>query len=379
MIKKQTFRVLIINPGSTSDEVAVVDYPLNRRIQEVIRYTDYELGLFEGKSILEQLPFRKKAVVDFLSRNDISLRTVDSIVARGGLIAPVSSGTYRINSKMLQDLKEGKQGQHPSNLAAIIATELITDRPIERFIADPVVVDEMASIARYSGMPNNPRISIFHALNQKQVARKTALKIEKCYENASIIVIHAGGGISVGLHHNGKVVDVNNALNGEGALTPRRAGTVPAGKLVEMCFSGTYSKEEIGLKLKGKGGLSAYTGTTDLQLLKRFIKGEDLTTAERKILLPTVTPKQVAEIIEAMVYQISKEVCALTAFIKKAPDAIALTGGLAFEDELIVAPLKERVQWMAPFFVFPGSDEVEALYQAGLDVLTGKNIPLTYG
>ena len=377
-MKKNAFQVLILNPGSTSDEVAFISNKIDRNIHEIIRYTDQQLRPYDQKPVMEQLSFRRKAVLNFLTRNNIQIKKLDAIIARGGLIHPVASGTYRINSKMLDDLKQGRQGEHPCNLAAVIAAELAKHHPVTLLTADPVVVDEMAPIARYSGMPENPRLSIFHALNQKAVARKTAKELGKLYEDVSIIVAHAGGGISVGLHHHGKVVDVNNALNGEGAFTPRRAGTVPAGGLAKICFSKKYNKEEIFLKLKGRGGLVAYTGTADLQLLKRFIENIPLDTEEKKRLHPTLTPKQAAEIVEAMVYQMAKEICSLTAFIKKAPDAIVLTGGLAYENDLIVSPLRKRVEWMAPFFVYPGSDEMEALYQAALRVLNGKTAPLTY-
>ena len=246
--------ILVVNPGSTSDEIAFFR-GADMVFHEVVRYAPGDLKAFEKKKVTAQFHFRKELVLKTLTDHRVEPAEISAVIGRGGLVRPIPSGTYRVNEKMLQDLRHGVLGDHSSNLGGLIAYEIAHPLNIPAFLADPVVVDELEPLARYSGMPENPRISIFHALNQKRVARLAAEKLGKSYEDCRFIVMHGGGGISVGAHKGGRVVDVNNALDGDGPFTPQRSGGVPAGALARMCFSGSYSLADVKLKIKGRGGL----------------------------------------------------------------------------------------------------------------------------
>ncbi|KQC14026.1 MAG: hypothetical protein APR63_06400 [Desulfuromonas sp. SDB] len=367
--------IFVINPGSTSDELSF--YKDDQLVlHDVSRYSPDQLAPYEHQSVLSQLDFRFKLIVETIEKNQINLNDIDGIIGRGGLLHPIPSGTYLVDEKMLEDLRQGLMGDHPSNLGGILAVMLAqlvessTEKSIPAFIADPVVVDEMWEWSRYSGMPENPRISIFHALNQKRVARNVAEKIGKPYQELILIVIHGGGGISVGLHYKGKVVDVNNALDGEGPFTPQRSGGVPAGRLARMCFSGKYKLDEIKLKIKGRGGLVSYVGTSDLVLLENYIKGQPVDLFQQKQIKPEITPQKAAKIVEAMSYQIVKEVGSLAAAAGVAPDGIVFSGGIAYCD-LVVDFIREKLSWISEIFVIPGGDEMSALNDAARRVLSG--------
>jgi butyrate kinase len=369
--------VLVINPGSTSDEVA-----LFRGTQEVfhkvVRYQPKELEKFEGKKVTDQFDFRKELVLRLLRENGVDPASLTAISGRGGLVRPIPSGTYLVNEALLKDLREGVLGDHPSNLGGLIAHSIAAPLGIPAYIADPVVVDEMEPIARYSGMPENPRISIFHCLNQKRVARKIAEKLGKKYDECNFIVAHAGGGISVGAHKQGRVVDVNNALDSEGPFTPQRSGGVPAGGLVKMCFSGKYTLDEMKLKLKGKGGIVAYTGTTDMIALEKLADGVEITPDQREHLLLGITSEKASELLQALAYQVAKEIAGLSAVLCGKIDAIILTGGQAYGKKHFVQPIRDRVGWIAPIEVIPGGDEMSALNEAALRVLNNEEKVLTY-
>ena len=278
---------------------------------------------------------------------------------------------------MIRDLENASYGDHPSNLGAILADAVGKKFGKPAFIADPVVVDEMWPLARYSGMPELPRISIFHCLNQKRVGRLTAQKLGKDYKDCRLIVMHAGAGITVGAHVNGLVVDVNNGLDGDGPFTPQRTGTVPAGALAKLCLSGKYTPDDIKVKLTRRGGLRAYTGTSDIIEIKKYIKGEPLPEASN-LDTASVTPEKAKEILQAMCYQIAKEIGALAAAMDGRVDAIALTGGVTYDDEFCVPWITEKVSWIAPVFVFPGGAEMVALKDAVVRVLSGEEEPLEY-
>lgn len=363
--------ILAVNPGSTSDEVAVFRGP-ERVAYRAVQYTPQDLAPFEGQRVTAQRPMREKVVRRTLEDVGIGTDQLDAAVGRGGLLRPVAGGTYRVDAAMIADLEAGVSGDHPSNLGGILAHELVAPHGKPAFIADPVVVDELEPLARYSGMPGNPRISIFHALNHKRVARQVARELGKSYEKARLVVVHAGGGISVGAHREGRVVDVNNALDGDGPFTPQRSGGVPAGGLVRLCFDGKHTEGEVRRKIKGSGGLVAYTGTTDMRLIGRFVRGEDLGAEERGALLEDLTPERAREAVEAMVYQIAKEVGAVAMALAGRVDAVVLTGGLAHAEELVVEPFRARVSWLAPVFVLPGGDELAALREAAQRVLDGE-------
>jgi len=361
--------ILVINPGSTSDEVSFFK---GRKLifHKIVRYTSDDLKPFENQKVTSQFEMRKNVVLNALKENGIELSEINAVIGRGGLLKPVEGGVYEVNEKMVEDLKNGLMGDHPSNLGGLIAKSIAQSISAKAFIADPVVVDEMEPLAEYSGMPENPRISIFHALNQKRVARHAAKQLGKPYEECNLIVMHGGGGISIGAHKNGRVIDVNNALDGEGPFTPQRSGGVPAGGLVRMCFSGKYTLDEIKLKIKGKGGLVAYTGTSDIVAIKKYIKTGEVSGG---INPQIVTREKAKEVLLAMSYQISKEIGALATVLEGKVDAIVLTGGIVYDDEFIVPEIKKRVSWIAPVIVYPGGDEMTALMVACENALKKAN------
>ncbi|MYL53593.1 butyrate kinase [Pontibacillus yanchengensis] len=356
---QQTYRTLVINPGSTSTKIGVFNN--NQCIfEETIRHKSEETSNFPR--IIEQFDFRKKTILDALDHEGINISKLDAVCGRGGLLRPIEGGTYKVNEAMLHDLQIGYNGEHASNLGGIIANEIAKGLNIPAFIVDPVVVDELASVSRFSGVPEIPRKSIFHALNQKAVARRVANDLEKPYRELNIIVVHMGGGITVGAHVNGKVVDVNNGLHGDGPFSPERAGTVPAGDLVSMCFSGEYYREEIMKKLVGQGGIMAYLETNDaVEVEKRIEAGDEVAR----------------EVYDAMAYQIAKEIGSMSAVMLGKVDAIALTGGLAYGKEF-VSMITERINWIADCLVYPGENELQALNEGTLRVLRNEEQPKTY-
>lgn len=291
-----------------------------------------------------------------LRKTIFPLESLDAIIGRGGLLKPIEGGTYEINEAMLEDLKSGFRGEHASNLGGILAYDIAKDLNIRSFIVDPVVVDELQDVARISGLKGIERVSIFHALNQKAVARKHAKSLGKKYEELNLIVAHLGGGVSVGAHEKGKVIDVPNALNGEGPFSPERAGGLPVGQLIELCFSGKYTKEEIKKMIVGNGGIVSYLGTNDAREVSKRIKEGD---------------KEAELIYYAMAYQVSKEIGACAAVLKGNVDGILITGGIAYDEEF-TSWIEERVKFIAPVTIYPGEDELAALAQGGLRVLKGE-------
>ncbi len=355
----KSFRILVINPGSTSTKVAL--YEDKREIfMSSIQHSEKELQKF--KSISDQHQFRVGIIEEALKINSIEIKNIDCVVGRGGLLRPIPSGTYRVNKKMLSDLKSGKRGEHASNLGGIIAHDIAEMVGVPAFIVDPVVVDEMEPVARISGMPEIERRSIFHALNQKAIARRVAAELDKEYEEMNLVVVHMGGGISVGVHKRGRVIDVNNAFDGDGPFAPERAGGVPAGQLLELCFSGKYTKEELKRRLVGNAGMVAYLGTNDMRKTKEMIEKGD---------------QKARLIYEAMSYQIAKEIGACATVLKGRVDGIVLSGGLTYDDEL-VRMIKERVRWIARIFVSHGEKEMMALAEGALRVLRGEEKPKVY-
>ncbi len=357
----EKYNILVINPGSTSDEVSYFRGDAEV-FHKTVRYRCEDLKPFEREKITAQFPLRRRMALEALKEHGVDVKEVQVVIGRGGLVRPIEGGVYEVDEAMLEDLKEGVMGDHPSNLGGIIARDIAAVHGIKAFIADPVVVDELDPVARYSGMPENPRISIFHALNQKRVGRHAAHQVGKPYEECRLIIMHGGGGITVGAHAGGRVIDVNNGLDGDGPFTPERSGGVPAGGLARMCFSGKYTLPEIKLKLKGRGGLAAYTGTSDCRALEKYIltgevePGSGLDPAK-------VSREQAEEALLAMAYQISKEIGALAAVLEGKVEAVVLTGGLAY-DKTIVAEIKRRTGWIARVLTYPGGDEMTALRRA---------------
>lgn len=349
-----SYRLLVINPGSTSTKIAVYEdeKPL---LEHTLRHSAQELQGFVG--IIDQYQFRKDIILEHLHSQGINLNKLSAVVGRGGVLKPIPGGTYAVNDLMVQDLKSGVQGQHASSLGGLIAGEIADQFSIPAYIVDPVVVDELSDLARISGMPEIQRRSIFHALNQKAGARRAAAEAGKEYEQANFIVVHLGGGISVGAHLRGRVVDVNNALNGDGPFSPERAGGLPVGDLVKLCYSGKYTLAELQKRLVGQGGLVAYLGTNDGRTVQQRVEAGD---------------QETTLIYKAMAYQIAKEIGSCAAVLKGDVDAIVLSGGLAHDSTFLVPWIAERVSFIAPVKVYPGEFEMLALAQGGLRVLTGK-------
>ena len=277
-----SYKSLIINPGSTSTKIGVFEDE-TLLFEETLRHSTEEIAQYA--SIVDQKDFRKNIIVNLLKEKNFDMKELSVVVGRGGMLKPIPGGTYKVTDDLLNDLRIGKQGQHASNLGGILAREIGDELGVPSFIVDPVVVDELAPVARYSGCPELPRTSVFHALNQKAVAKRYAKESGQKYEDLNLIVVHMGGGVSVGAHKNGKVVDVFNALDGDGAFSPERAGAVPVGALVKMCFSGKYSEKEVYKKLVGNGGFNAYLGTNDARIVTQRANDGD---AEAKMVLDAV-------------------------------------------------------------------------------------------
>ena len=348
-----SIKSLIINPGSTSTKIGVFEDE-TLLFEETLRHTTEEISQFA--TIVDQKDFRKKIITDLLASKNFDMKSLDMVVGRGGMLKPIPGGTYAVTDELLHDLVIGKQGQHASNLGGILAREIGDSLGIPSFIVDPVVVDELAPVARYSGVPELPRTSVFHALNQKAVAKRYAKEIGKPYESLRLIVVHMGGGVSVGAHLNGKVVDVFNALDGDGAFSPERAGAVPSGALIKMCFSGKYTEKEVYSKIVGKGGFNAYLGTNDMrEVTKRANEGDEQAKAAK----------------EAFLYQVSKNIGSMATVLYGKVDQIILTGGIAYGKD-VCESIQERCGFIAPFTVYPGEDELLALAQGGLRVMKGE-------
>lgn len=346
----ENIRLLIINPGSTSTKIGVFDNE-NMKFEETLRHSTEEISQFE--KIYDQYEFRKEIIVEALKNNNISIDSLDGVVGRGGLLKPIEGGTYEVDDNMLKDLKAGVLGEHASNLGGILAYEIAKEIDKKAFIVDPVVVDEMEDIARISGLKHVERKSIFHALNQKAVARRHANEIGKKYEDLNLILVHLGGGVSVGAHKKGKVIDVANALDGEGPFSPERAGSLPVGDMLKLAFSGEYTYSEMKKMLTGNGGIVSYLNTNDARIVSDRVQEGD----------------EYAELIyRAMAYQVSKEVGACAVVLEGKIDGILLTGGIAYDKEF-TSWIKEKVDFLGQVTVYPGEDELTALAEGGLRVL----------
>jgi butyrate kinase len=366
-------QILAVNPGSTSTKIAVYD-ETKEIWKKTVAHQAEELAGF--RRLLDQLELRITAVRESLrEENGFARSKLRAVVGRGGLLKPLSGGVYEVNERMKEDLSSCRYGIHASNLGALIADALAREFAVRAFIVDPVVVDEMDNLARYSGLPEIPRRSIFHALNQKATAKKAARSLGKAYSDCSLIVAHMGGGTSIGMHVGGRVVDVNNALDGEGPMSIERAGTVPAGDWMRYVLSHQNEPRDLQLKLTGKGGLVSFLGTNDFQEIDRAAAGC------REGAAPGAgRPDGVlaGELIKVLSYQVAKSIAALSAVVSGRLDAIVLTGGLAFSAS-VVEDVKRRVSFLAPILLFPGENELEALALGARDALDGEAEILTYG
>lgn len=345
--------ILVINPGSTSTKIAIFND------EEMIfeRKIDHPTEVIQKfPTIASQFEFRRDLIVNELKKSNFNLNKLDAVCGRGGMLRPLTSGTYHVTEQMIKDIHEAKRGEHASNLGALIAKDIASDLNIPAFIVDPVAVDEMEDIARISGMKEIERTCIFHALNHKATARRAAKDKGKNYHDLNLIVAHLGGGISVAVHYKGRVIDVNNALDGDGPMSPERSGTVPLGPLYNLCFSGKYTLHDIKRMNYGKGGLVSYLGTNDCaEVIKRIKNGDTYAKL----------------IYDAMIYQIAKEIGACSTVLSGDVDYIVLTGGLAYE-KYAVENIIKRVSFIAECLVYPGENELLSLAQGALRVLNNE-------
>ncbi len=354
------FRILVINPGSTSTKIGVFE-DLKELFTEGVAHSAEEIARFP--SIAAQYEFREKHIREALNKRGFDIKTLSCVVGRGGLLKPIPGGVYAVNETMKNELLEAKNGEHASNLGALIAGRLADELGIHSFIADPVVVDELDDVARIYGHKFFKKYSIFHALNQKAVCRRWCKEQGKKYAEVNLIVAHMGGGVSVGLHKNGRVVDVNNALNGEGPFSPERAGTLPAGDLAKLCFSGKYTEKEVLKMITGQGGMVSLYNTNDMRVLEKAA----IDNKEPEALL----------IYNAFLYNMGKAIGALAAAAYGKIDGIILTGGIAY-GKPVQDELKAMTAWIAPVTVYPGEGELEALALAGYSVLSKEISPQEY-
>ncbi|HAK44664.1 MAG TPA: butyrate kinase [Spirochaeta sp.] len=357
------YRILSINPGSTSTKVSVFEgeYEI---FSEELNHSAEELKEFDGQPVSSQYEYRKKMILDFLEKNNLKIADFDAVAGRGGLIKPIAHGTYAVNSAMIRDLKAGVGGEHASNLGAIIADNLVKGRDLNAYIVDPVVVDEVEEKVKITGVGEIKRFVISHALNQIASARRWAAEQETFYENINVIVAHMGGGITVGAHCRGRYADVNNGLNGEGPFTPQRSGSLPVGQLIDLCFSGKYTEAQLKKLNLGAGGLIDLLGTNDLREVEQMIEGGN---------------DNAALVFEALIYQISKEITSLIpAFGGESIDHIILTGGMARSEKLVTGISKVVNTLGCGVTVYPGENEMQALAEGVIRVLQGKEAVRTY-
>ena len=357
--------ILVINPGSTSTKISVYK-DKNEMFTKTLRHSAGELAPF--KNVVSQFDFRKKTILAALKENDINVNDLSVVIGRGGFIKPIPSGVYKVSAAMLDDLRNARGGEHASNLGAMLADDIAKDvakesgKEVPALIADPIVVDEMDPVAKVTGSAEITRISVFHALNQKAIAKRFAKEHGQKYEDLNLIVAHLGGGVSVGIHKHGKVVDVNNALTGDGPFSPERSGGLPAGQLVDICFSGKYTKEQVYKLINGKGGMVSYLGTNSFLDVSNAADGGD---------------EKAAFIMEAFIYQLSKEIGSLAPVVNGKVDAILITGGMAHNEEAM-KKVEEKIKFIAPVYIYAGEDEMGALAQNAYAVLSGDEEVKTY-
>ena len=345
------YNILTINPGSTSTKIALFkDNELE--FEQVLRHPAEELN--QVSKLIDQYEYRKEKIINFLEEKNITLKDLHAISCRGGLIGPIPSGTYTINDSLFTRLSTDVV--HASNLAGIIGYNLSKELGIPSYITDPVTVDEMAPIAKVTGIPGIERKSKFHALNQKAIARRAAKQLNRKYDESNFIVIHIGGGISIGAHEKGKVIDVNNVIDGDGPMAPTRAGSIPVEAVIDLCFSGKYTRTELKEYVSQRAGLTDYLGTSDVRDVQEMMEQGN---------------EQAKMLYEAMAYQICKNVGAMATVLKGKIDAIVVTGGVAYSKQFIRL-LKERIDFLGEVIVIPGEEEMLALAEGALRVLTGE-------
>ena len=342
-------KILVINPGSTSTKIAVYENETPLLVRN-ISHTVEELSVYS--QVVDQFEFRKNLVLQELEANKIPF-DFDAVIGRGGLVKPIPGGVYEVNEAMKRDTVHAMR-THACNLGGLIADKLASSLPNCRaFIADPGVVDD---IARITGSPLMPKITIWHALNQKAIARRFAREQGTQYEDLDLIICHLGGGISIAVHRHGRAIDANNALDGEGPFSPERAGTLPAGQLIDLCFSGQFTKDELKKRISGRAGLTAHLGTTDVPVIIKSIEEGD---------------KKAELVLDAMIYNVAKAIGGAATVLCGKIDAILLTGGIAYSD-YVISRLKKRISFLAPIHIYPGENEMESLAFNALGALKGE-------
>ena len=357
-------RILVINTGSTSSKIGFYDSG-EKLFETNLTHSAEEVAKYE--SVMDQGDMRRDAITDFLSEKGVALETIDVAMARGGLITPIKTGVYEVNQDMRDALIAGKEGVHACNLSALLADDIAAmvneirarkgvEEKCRAFIADPPMADEMLPEVKVGGLPEFPRRTLFHALNARAMVRRYARSVGKTNKDVTVIVAHMGGGSSVSLHSAGLVIDVNDALGGDGPISPERAGSVPGFPLVEMCFSGEYTKDQIKKKLVGRGGAVAYFGTNDFREIVARAKAGD---------------QECDTFIKAYCISFAKYIAAVATVVCGKVDAIILTGGIAYSD-VITDDIKERVSFIAPVEVYPGENELESLAENGYGILAGE-------
>ena len=354
MPAKQPLRILVINPGSTSTKVAVFE---DEQLLFMENVTHHHTEIAAFQRIPDQHAFRRDAVLSFLERTKVDVSSLHAVVGRGGTLRPLVSGTYRVNKRMLEELRNpDKERDHVVNLGAIIADEIAQRAAIPAFIVDPVCVDEFEAVARIAGLPEIERKSLAHVLSLKAAARRAARDLCRPYDELNLVVVHMGGGISVSAHRHGRMVDANQALDGTGPFSPERAGGLPIGDVLRLAFSGKHTYEQLFRRFTREGGLLAHLGSNDArEVEKRIAQGDD----------------RARLVYEAMAYQIAKEIGLMSTVLHGRVDAIVLTGGLA-HSQMLVQWIRERVEWIASVLVYPGEDEMLAMAQGALRVLRGE-------
>ena len=357
-------RILVVNTGSTSTKIAVYDSG-EKLFEKNLTHTAEEISQYE--SVMDQTPMRRDAITDFLYEKGVALESIDIAMARGGLITPIRTGVYEVNQEMRDALMAAKEGAHACNLSALIADDIAVmvneareakgmEARCRAFIADPPMADEMLPEVKVGGLPEFPRRTLFHALNSRAMVRRYARSVGKTNREVTVIVAHMGGGSSVSLHRNGLVIDTNDALGGDGPISPERAGSVPAFPLVEKCFSGKWTKEQIKKRLVGRGGAVAYFGTNDLrEVAARANAGET----------------ECDTFLRGYCVSVAKYIASLSAVVCGEVDAIILTGGIA-HNEAIVEEITRRVSFIAPVEVYAGENELESLAENGYGILAGE-------
>ena len=348
------FRILAINPGSTSTKIGLF---VNEQATHVatLRHSDEEMTCFLGRPVLEQQEFRSMLIERQLTAQGFDLKTLAGVVGRGGLLRPLTGGTYRVNDTMLAELRQARRGEHAANLGAFLANTIAQRANTQAYVVDPVSVDEWQDRARFSGTALLERQCLSHALNTKAVAKRYAKDMGRPYQTLRLIVAHLGSGVSVSAHESGRMIDATNSRE-EGAFSSERAGGVPAMQLVKLCFSGRYTEKDVESLLFREGGLFSYLGSRDLTDVERRIAGGD---------------RKAAAVFDAMVYQIAKDIGAMAAVLGGKVDAVLVTGGMAHSEKL-VGELRGMVEWIAPLVLFPGEDELPALVEGVLRVLRGE-------